>query len=115
MTGSCAGGESGDVMGEQDQLIGTPVVDNSDQVVGVVSALLVDPESLEGRWLRIELADNGLQLRRAVVPLAAASVDPAGRMVLPWTAATVAGAPQVGNQISAEQARALNSYYGLDL
>ncbi len=102
-------------MGEQDQLIGTPVVDNSDQVVGVVSALLVDPESLEGRWLRIELADNGLQLRRAVVPLAAASVDPAGRMVLPWTAATVAGAPQVGNQISAEQARALNSYYGLDL
>jgi len=115
VTGSCAGGESGDVMGEQDQLIGTPVVDNSDQVVGAVSALLVDPESLEGRWLRIELADNGLQLRRAVVPLAAASVDPAGRMVLPWTAATVAGAPQVGNQISAEQARALNSYYGLDL
>ena len=102
-------------MGEQDQVIGTPVVDNGGQSVGVVSALLVDPESLEGRWLRLELADNSLQLRRAVVPLAAASVDPAGRMVLPWTAATVARAPQVGDQISTEQARTLNSYYGLDL
>jgi len=102
-------------MGEQDQLIGTPVVDNGGQSVGVVSALLVDPESLEGQWLRIELADNSLQLRRAVVPLAAASVDPAGRMVLPWTADTVASAPQVGNQVSDEQTRALNLYYGLDL
>lgn len=102
-------------MGGQGQLIGTPVVDNSDHVVGVVSALLVDPESLQGRWLQIELADNGPPLRRAVVPLAAASVDPAGRMVLPWTADTVAHAPQVGNQISDGQARALTSYYGLDL
>ncbi len=102
-------------MGGQGQLIGTPVVDNSDQVVGVVSALLVDPESLQGRWLQIELADNGPPLRRAVVPLAAASVDPAGRMVLPWTADTVAGAPQVGNQVTGEQTRALNLYYGLEL
>jgi sporulation protein YlmC with PRC-barrel domain len=101
-------------MDGQDQLIGTPVVDNAGQTVGVVSALLVDPESLQGRWLRIQLADDPSR-RHAVVPLAAASVDPAGQMVLPWTADTVAHAPQVGNQISNGQARALTSYYGLDL
>ncbi len=99
---------------EQDQLIGTPVVDNVGRTVGVVSALLVDPESLQGRWLRIQLADDP-SLRHAMVPLVAASVDPAGQMVLPWTADAVAHAPQVGNQISDGQARALSVYYGLDL
>lgn len=98
----------------QDQLIGTPVVDNAGEIVGVVSALLVDPESLQGRWLQIELADSQ-PLRLAVVPLAAASVNPAGQMVLPWSADTVAGAPHVGTQISDGQARALSSYYGLCL
>jgi hypothetical protein len=102
-------------MGGPDQLMGAPVVDKAGRAVGAAAALLVDPQSLEGRWLRIALIDNPAWPRRTVVPLAAASVDVAGRMVLPWSADTVANAPQVGDQISDEQAFALDHYYGLHL
>lgn len=100
------------VTSRQDQLIGAPVVDSSGEVIGSVSALLVDPQSLQGRWLQIQLA--GATPRRAVLPLAGASVNAAGVMVSPWTAARVAGAPRVGDQVSAAQADALDAHYDLN-
>ena len=98
-----------------DPLVGAPVVDKAGRELGAVAALLVDPESLEGRWLRLDLTDNPAWPPHTVVPLAAASVDVAGRMVLPWSADTVANAPQVGEQISEKQTQVLDHYYGLHL
>lgn len=97
----------------QDQLISTPVVDATGEVIGTVSALLVDPQSLHGRWLQIELA--GSTPRRVVLPLAGASLNAAGVMVSPSTAAKVAGAPQVGDQVSAAEAAVLDAHYDLDV
>ena len=97
----------------QDQLIGAPVVDKSGEMIGTVSALLVDPQSLQGLWLQVEMA--GATPRRAVLPLAGASLNAAGVMVSPWTAPTVAAAPRVGHQVSADETAALNAHYGLDL
>lgn len=97
----------------QGNLIGATVIDSAGQALGTVSALLIDPHSLQGKWLKVELAE--LPVRRAVVPLAAVSVDPSGLMVLPWTAGMVAGAPPIGDQVTVEQARALRAYYQLDL
>lgn len=97
----------------QDRLVGVPVVDSAGQAIGAVSALLVDPQSLQGRWLQIELAD-GDAVRYAVLPLAGASLNAAGVMVSPWTADTVAGAPEVGGQISIAETHALNAYYDFD-
>ena len=97
-----------------DSLIGTTVLGLNGQVLGTVTALLVDPRTVQGRWLQIELADVAMP-RRAVLPLASASLTPAGALATPWNADTVAEAPTVGEQISPNQTQALNHHYGLDL
>lgn len=75
-----------------------------------MSALLIDPVTRQGRWLRLSLRSGGDRL----VPLEVASVDSAGRVSLPFDAATLIGAPTVDSAaVTDDEAASLSTYFGL--
>lgn len=98
-------------MREDSGLIGAAVVDGSGEVIGRAAAMLVDPAALQARWLLVTLPGGA----DAVVPMPAASVNADGRLVVPYGAATVAGAPKVnGDVVTRQDAEDLLRYYGFE-
>ena len=96
------------VSGDQ-TLIGAPVIGTAGLPLGTVSALLVDPGVRQARWLEVQAPDGG----HAVVPVAAASADPSGRLVIPYSADDLRDAPEVRDGVvSSELAADLLSHYG---
>lgn len=96
-------------MEENSALIGAVVIDGLGEVIGRAQAVMVDPDSHDARWLSVALSDGSA----AVLPVQAASVDSAGRLVVPYGPATVAAAPKVVDDIvTREDAEDLLRYYG---
>ena len=96
-------------MTDDDRLVATVVRDAAGADLGTVTALRVDPDGLHARWLDLVLPGGG----RATVPVQAASVDAAGRMVLPFSGEDLRTAPPVDDaEVSADLARALLRHYG---
>ncbi len=96
-------------MSERDSLVGADVVDPTGRVLGSVTALLVDPDSLDARWLDITLASGA----HAVVPVDAASSDASGIVTIPYGEADLTSAPRLsGPVLTAATARALLTHYG---
>lgn len=92
-------------------LVGASVVDGSGGRIGDAAGVLVDPSTLHVGWLLVTLSMDG---SAAVLPSAAASADAEGRLVVPFDAMTVAGAPKMtGQAITSELAASLLRYYGL--
>lgn len=94
---------------EQDRLVGAEVVDPAGRPLGSVTALLVDPGSLDARWLDVALLSGA----HAVVPVQAASADGAGRVTIAYGEAELTSAPGLdGAVLTARTASSLLDHYG---
>lgn len=96
-------------MPEQDNLVGAAVVDPAGRALGTVTSLLVDPDSLDARWLDIALPSGA----HAVVPVHAASADGNGLVTIPYVESDLTSAPHLsGSVLTASTASALLEHYG---
>ncbi|MGI8868174.1 MAG: hypothetical protein ACR2F6_04810 [Mycobacteriales bacterium] len=92
-------------------LRGRVVIGEDAIVAGYAAAVFVDPVTGQPQWLGVWLPG---ETRRTVVPIHTASVDPEGRVVVPYPAAKVAAAPVLtAETISSKLAAQLHRYYGL--
>lgn len=99
----------GSAMTEAELLRGAEVVDPHGERIGVVSGLLLDPVTLHARWIAVRLADGAERL----APRSAATRTGTGRLVVPYSSATIAAAPEVDTDtLTVAQAGHLARHYG---
>lgn len=92
------------------QLLGAVMRDSSRADIGRVSAVLLEPETKDARWLEITLhADEST----VVVPASAASQVAPGELLVPYGGEHIAAAVhEAGGPVTAEQATRLREHYG---
>ncbi len=93
------------------ELRGSPVYDESGDKIGSVEEVFYDADTQQPEWIGIGTGFFGM--KRALVPVAGASVTADGVSV-PYSKAMVKDTPDIdGDEISEDTERQLYSYYGL--
>jgi len=92
--------------------VGTKVVDSQGHAVGKVADVLYDDRTLQPRWVAINL--GLLHRHQPLVPLQQTYVSDDGRLVVPFSASTIKGAPSAQGMTPTEsEALEVARYYGL--